>query len=130
MAQFQSKRLSSTPSPTPSALSMLPTEIVIYIFELAASQHKPTAAALARTCRLVREWVETILYRTVVLHTKAQSELFERTVRSKDPTFFEMYLKNFAPAAGHGELSIIQSPTSAVVHGNQFRPYDGTSQDE
>jgi F-box-like len=108
---------SLTMGSTGSAFSNLPTELVIYIFSLAASNHKPTATALARTCRLVREWIEPIIYRTVVLRTKAQSDLFERTVRSKDPRFFEMYLKHFAPVAGHEELSIVGSPVSNGYNG-------------
>lgn len=106
----ESNTPSSSSSSSAAAFSDLPTELVIYIFSLAAAQHKPTAAALARTCRLVREWVEPILYRTIVLTSKTQNELFERTVKSKDPRFFEMHLKHFAPVVGHEELSIVGSP--------------------
>jgi hypothetical protein len=89
-------------SPTQSPFARLPTELVISIFEIAASSSKPTAASLALTCRMVRTWVEPILYRTVVLHTKAQNDLFERTLRMRDPGFFQRYLRSFAPARGHG----------------------------
>ena len=81
-----------------SPLALLPTEIVINIFELAAADSKPTAASLALTCKVVHQWVIPILYRTVVLQSKAQNELFQRTVREKDPEFFHEHLKHFAPA--------------------------------
>lgn len=100
----------SQPSTDISPLSLLPTEIIIHIFDLAASSSKPTGASLALTCRTVYQWIIPILYRTVVLTTKIQNDLFERTLRSKDPEFFERYLRYYAPAAGHGHFSDLASP--------------------
>ncbi|KZT33546.1 hypothetical protein SISSUDRAFT_1036979 [Sistotremastrum suecicum HHB10207 ss-3] len=103
-----------------SPLAKLPTELVIYILELAATSSKPTAAALARTCKLLRQIIEPILYRTVVLHNQHQNELFARTLAEKDPQFFKENMRRFAPAPTKGSpAAMSMGPSIAEAGGVQ-----------
>ncbi|THV05154.1 hypothetical protein K435DRAFT_816704 [Dendrothele bispora CBS 962.96] len=72
-------------------LLRLPSELVLDILELALSETKPKV--LATVSKAVSSYVETIVYRTVVLDSKDTINLFHRTTLSKSSNFLACHVK-------------------------------------
>ncbi|KAF9000397.1 hypothetical protein BDQ17DRAFT_1421173 [Cyathus striatus] len=73
----------------------LPVEIIRDIFELAAEENSEYAVKFALVSSWVQQWMENIIYRTVVLNFPVpKTELFMRTFDSKPPEFFARTVKN------------------------------------
>ncbi|KAJ6558672.1 hypothetical protein B0H10DRAFT_2240795 [Mycena sp. CBHHK59/15] len=74
-------------------MDFLPLELEREIFELCAWTDAPTAAVLTRTCVRAQEWIEPILYHSIVLHAASRSTLFIRTLNSRPRSFFAQRVK-------------------------------------
>ncbi|KAF9022887.1 hypothetical protein BDZ89DRAFT_1137075 [Hymenopellis radicata] len=73
----------------------LPIDIVRLIFETVAFMHPPAAVNLVLVSKMVRRWIEPILYRTVELRTFVALQSFSRCISSRnDHTFFARHVKS------------------------------------
>lgn len=84
------RALSLVAARTPPLLN-LPNELVIEILELSLRQSRPSSLAIIS--KAISTFIETILYRTVVLHSKDAVALFHRTAQTKSKTFLATYVK-------------------------------------
>ncbi|KAJ3872542.1 hypothetical protein F5051DRAFT_153257 [Lentinula edodes] len=78
-------------SAKPSPLLNLPAELVLDILESVLSGIRPSA--LSTISKVISRFVDIILYRTVVLHSKESLILFHRTTLSRSPAFFASHVK-------------------------------------
>ncbi|KAK7036427.1 hypothetical protein VNI00_011624 [Paramarasmius palmivorus] len=80
-----------TPRAPPPLLN-LPAELVFEIIELSLKTNKPSN--IAAVCKTINNFLDIILYRTVVLDTKDTINLFHRTTLSKSSTFLATHVKS------------------------------------
>jgi len=86
------RALSSAIAPSP--LLRLPAELLFDILELCFLQCKPTV--LATISQVIASFVESILYRSVVLDSGDSVSSFHRAVTMKSPYFLVTNVKNLA----------------------------------
>lgn len=82
--------------PSESPISWIPSELILDILEQAILVSKPSAFALARVSKSISNFIDIILYRTVVLDSPQTIALFHRTVRTKSLTFLSERVKRLA----------------------------------
>ncbi|KAJ3758237.1 hypothetical protein EV360DRAFT_44326 [Lentinula raphanica] len=78
-------------SAKPSPLLNLPAELVLDILESVLLETKPST--LSVISKVISRFVDIIIYRTVVLHSKESLILFHRTTLSRSPAFFASHVK-------------------------------------
>jgi hypothetical protein len=82
-----------------SLLHNLPSEIIIQIIECALRSERPSDLALIS--RIIRHFVNIIIYRTVALDTPRTITLFHRTAVSPHSSFLLAHVKRLAITWGH-----------------------------
>ncbi|KAF8992139.1 hypothetical protein BDZ89DRAFT_1086358 [Hymenopellis radicata] len=72
----------------------LPIDVARYLLETAAWEDPCTAQALTRISKVVRQWIDPILYHTVTLHTLPQLSDFTISISARNsPAFFARSVK-------------------------------------
>ncbi|KAF9026310.1 hypothetical protein BDZ89DRAFT_1067659 [Hymenopellis radicata] len=72
----------------------LPADVAQYLLEKAAWEDACTAEALTRVSKIVRQWIDPILYHTVTLHTVPQLMGFAESISARnDSAFFARSVK-------------------------------------
>ena len=74
-----------------SPLLNLPPELILDILELSLTKAKPSA--LAAVSKMVSTFVESIIYRTVVLDSARAVSLFHRTIEARSSLFLASHVK-------------------------------------
>lgn len=70
---------------SPSSILILPPELILEILEIATHANDPFALALV--CKAISQFIDHILYRTVVLNSPKSIALFFRTTTTKPASF-------------------------------------------
>ncbi|KAL0955871.1 hypothetical protein HGRIS_002070 [Hohenbuehelia grisea] len=83
-------------APRPAAILSIPNELIIDILELAITHDKASASRLAVVCKTISEFIDIILYRTVLLHSLNTISLFNRTVHTKSLDFLQSHVKQIS----------------------------------
>ncbi|CAK5265907.1 unnamed protein product [Mycena citricolor] len=79
----------------------LPYELKQDIFELTAYAHPDVAPRLALVSHQVQQWVEAVIYETIVLGPKSRKQdLFWRTFSSRPPEFFAKRIRSLHASTG------------------------------
>ncbi|KAJ7187409.1 hypothetical protein C8R46DRAFT_289384 [Mycena filopes] len=89
-----------------------PPELEREIFETAALQETNIIPTILRVCRRVHVWIEPLLYRVVVLPTRAISVF--AAVKSKSPTFLQMAVRHLFIAPEMEDASKVLLSCSGV----------------
>ncbi|KAF9017733.1 hypothetical protein BDZ89DRAFT_1074574 [Hymenopellis radicata] len=72
----------------------IPLDIARLLFETAAWEHRPTARSLVLVSKVVRQWVEPLLYYSVALCTSSNLVAFHYSIFSRnDDAFFSRTVK-------------------------------------
>ncbi|KAF9026278.1 hypothetical protein BDZ89DRAFT_1067629 [Hymenopellis radicata] len=72
----------------------LPTDVARFLLETAAWEDACTAQVLARVSKIVRQWIDPILYHAVTLHTVPQLVGFTESISARnDSAFFARSVK-------------------------------------
>ncbi|KAF9030085.1 hypothetical protein BDZ89DRAFT_1159479 [Hymenopellis radicata] len=72
----------------------LPVDIARRILETAAIYSKKDACRLVLVSKVVRSWIDPILYHTVVIHSTIKARRFAVAIRLRnDPSFFRRHIK-------------------------------------
>ncbi|KAJ4483512.1 hypothetical protein J3R30DRAFT_3449110 [Lentinula aciculospora] len=117
LTAYRTRRFSlSLVSAKPSPLLNLPAELVLDILESVLSQVKPST--LSTISKVISRFVDIILYRTVVLHSKESLILFHRTTLSRSPAFFASHVKKLVVAyKPHNAVNYHRAQRSIAVCG-------------
>ncbi|CAA7260713.1 unnamed protein product [Cyclocybe aegerita] len=100
---------------------VLPYDLEKVILELTARTYPEQAPKLSRVCRYVQEWIEAIIYETVVLdYPPLRTELFMRTLRQRPAIFFErnvkhLHLTSFVDLRDAREIATVCTGTKTLV---------------
>lgn len=84
---------------SPAPILCIPAEITLEILEHAISASRDSAFALARTCKHISHFVDTLLYRTVVLPTTLALVRLHRTLLERGPAFAAAYVRRIIVAS-------------------------------
>lgn len=113
VSQTRPRRFSlSLVSARPSPLLKLPAELVLDILELSLSETKPSTLAIIS--KVISCFVDIILYRTVVLHSKESITLFHRTTLSRPVSFFASHVKKLVVSYKPQNLINFQRAQQAI----------------
>jgi len=111
-SQTRRRRFSLSLVSRPTPFLNLPAELVLDILELALSETKPST--LTTLSKVISYFVDIILYRTVVLHSKECITLFHRTTLSRPPTFFASHVKKLVVSYKPQNLISLQRAQQAI----------------
>ncbi|KAJ3784878.1 hypothetical protein GGU10DRAFT_356441 [Lentinula aff. detonsa] len=103
-------------SAKPSPLLNLPAELVLDILESVLLETKPSALSIIS--KVISRFVDIIIYRTVVLHSKESLTLFHRTTLSRSPGFFASHVKKLVVSyQPHNEVNYFRAQRVIAVCG-------------
>lgn len=86
-----------------SIIFTLPAELILKILDIATSiDFAKSPFALARVCKTISQFIDHILYRTIVLNSPKTISLFFRTTTTKPASFLSEHVKRISvTATGH-----------------------------
>ncbi|KAJ7055773.1 hypothetical protein C8F01DRAFT_1373295 [Mycena amicta] len=97
---------------------VLPPELECYIFRLAATSHLRSASVLMRVAKRVKEWVQPLLYQTLVLPSGGSASIpsfrFEAMLGWTSPELLRITVKNAMLCGSEDEVLLFLSKLPVV----------------